>query len=324
MWVWVDLYYICNFHFLIVSLYTCTCIYMLKVHISSLVILHFSFCYWQLKKLIKTPYVILAIIIIISGLFFFFVFFYLQPKCTTKSNAETKQSDRDRGEPKHDKWFRIRMLALMFAFFFVYLWLEAVSGRFIALFVVKGLGWRNKYGALITSLYWGSNGVGRVIGIALSTVMKPRNMIMTDMIITTFATILLWFSPLHYGIPWVGSAILGYGLATMFAATVLWVDDYIEVTGSASGVFLAGASCGSMTAPLLTGILFEDFGHMWFVYIIFGANCVLIAIYIATLLHAKRHGRRQKPADDDKPNDYQEDQQGDEENTTLRVTDRVW
>jgi fucose permease len=232
--------------------------------------------------------------------FFFVLFFYSKPRCAFGKTKQDKKIAATPTSEQSDKWYRIEMLVLMFAFFVVYLWLEAIPGRFVAMFVVKGLGWRNKYGALITSLFWGSNGLGRVIGIPLSTVMTPRNMLITDMLVTTFAVILLWFSPMHSSIPWVGSAILGYGLATIFASVVLWVDTYMEVTGTATGVFLAGASFGSMTAPLLTGVLFDDFGYMWFVYILFIANCLLVLLYAALTIRVKRHGKRQKPTKDDK------------------------
>ena len=89
-------------------------------------------------------------------------------KSVTKQETDNSGGTNERGRPSGETLgFKVPMLTLQFFFFFFYVWCESILGGYIAAFVIEGLHWPVYKGPLLTSVFWGALGIGRVLGAQL-------------------------------------------------------------------------------------------------------------------------------------------------------------
>jgi len=141
------------------------------------------------------------------------------------------------------------------------------------------------------SLFFGTHCLGRFLGIPLSFVLRPRTMIIINLMVTTIAYVMLLLVKDLPGILWVSAALAGIGMATTFATTLLWISESIAVTGRVSAVVIASGSFGSIVQPQVVGQLFEVSevgGPMSMVYVLVTAAFVHIALFTSMLVFAAR------------------------------------
>jgi fucose permease len=240
---------------------------------------------------VRVAYMVIAAMIFISSILFVVLFFIMGPSCRDLSWKRTKKDkDNTFQSSKTQRTFTTKLLVFMFVYYFFYSWLENIPGSLIAVFTVKGLGWPNDHGALVTSAYWGALGVGRLLGIPMALAMSPQSMIILDMVIVAAGFGLLFFVQFHTIIMWVAACVFGLGMGSIFPSGILWAESYIEITGAASSVFLAASSTGGMVGPALTGYLMDEFTHMCFVYVLFSTSLLSIAIYTGAVIFANKSG----------------------------------
>ena len=96
-----------------------------------------------------------------------------------------------------------------------------MCGSFLAAFVVKGLGWPNKYGALITTTFWAFYGFSKLCSISLFAIMSPRNIIVPSVAINIAGLISLLFVQLCEVKVWIGVVITALGLGPQIACIML-------------------------------------------------------------------------------------------------------
>ena len=86
---------------------------------------------------------------------------------------------------------------------------------------------------------------------------------------------------------WLSVAGAGLGISTIYASTILWISEYLAVTGTVGGIFLIGASCGLISGPPLAGMLFQQKSHMWMVYLSLMAAAIHIILILGLNLFVK-------------------------------------
>lgn len=180
-------------------------------------------------------------------------------------------------------------LAFVFLFYHILLYVEMVPVSFLTTFAVKYLEFPVHDAALINSVFFGCHFSGRIIGIPLSTIIRPRTMIMTNVTLTALAyLVILAFVNVWPSIIWPSVAMSGLAMATTFSTTILWIDDRVPVNGRVASVILVGSSLGGVIGPFFVGRLFESSSPMWFVYIVTGA-CICHAVLSCGMLFFVHH-----------------------------------
>eukprot|EP00919_Chromeraceae_sp_WS-2016_P071373 GHVR01169057.1.p1 GENE.GHVR01169057.1~~GHVR01169057.1.p1 ORF type:complete len:195 (-),score=22.34 GHVR01169057.1:27-611(-) len=175
----------------------------------------------------------------------------------------------------------------------MYAWVEAVLGSFVATFVVEGLQWEKYKGSIITSVMWGSMGVGRLLGVPLSAFFTPLQMVYADLFLTTTAIGIMLLSTYTTDIlMWIGASLAGLAMGTTFPSAILWAEGYIHVDGQAGGIFVASSSVGGMTGPVLVGYLFQTFSHMWLIYFTMGASILNLLFMMIADVVATRYKKK--------------------------------
>ena len=242
----------------------------------------------------RVAYVVMATLVLASSVLFIVTYFKNGPTCLFQTNENNRTSKDDKSDVGHGskehRSFIISFLVLIFIFYYFCIWLDCIPGYLLAVFVVNGLGWPNKYGALVTSVYFGAHGLGRLLGIPLSFGMSPRNILIMDIVLAAVGLIMLLFVNIYQHIVWISVVIFGIGAGSMFATGMLWAECYIEITAASAATMQGGAAIGKMTGPVMTGLLMDKFTYMSFVYILLGANSAVAIIFTVIIVYVRKMG----------------------------------
>jgi FHS family Na+ dependent glucose MFS transporter 1 len=113
--------------------------------------------------------------------------------------------------------------------------------------------------AWLTATFWAAFALGRLAGIPLAAVVEPRSMLLAASSLAVAAAALLVAAgggPLV----WLGTALLGLGVAPQFASMIAFAERHLAITGSATSWFIGAAAVGSFCLPWLIGQLFDRTG----------------------------------------------------------------
>ena len=155
---------------------------------------------------------------------------------------------------------RRSLVTLFVFFFFVYVCAEAGYGNWIYTYAVTLNLSSRTMAAYLTSAFWGSFTLGRLLGVPIATRFKPQVMLYTDMVgcLVSLGVILLW--PGSAVALWVGTLGLGFSMASIFPSAMVLAGQRMHLTGGITGLYLMGAGAGGMFLPWFIGQMFERIG----------------------------------------------------------------
>jgi fucose permease len=237
-------------------------------------------------SIIRYGFIVVAATAVLPFLLFTIAFSFLGPsirfnKEFVKHRVNTINGDNiSRKQPKN---VTIMLMLFMALLFFMFNFVNTNSGVFLATFIVKGLDWPNNYGALATSLYFGSNCLGKVLSIYPVLHLKPATLNFILMSSVLGGCLLMTFSYWHFSVLWVAVAIVGVSMSCINTACFFWVDAYLTINGKLSSVMMASGSIGAMTGPVLCGYLFDRFGPMTFVYTVLSGCILQLVLFIGAV-----------------------------------------
>ena len=110
--------------------------------------------------------------------------------------------------------------------------------------------------AYLTSAFWGSFTLGRLLGIWVSTRARPITILALDFAgcIASVGLILLFRESVV--ILWIGTVLFGISQASIFPTFLTLAEERMHITGTIAGLFLVGAGVGGMILPWLIGQAF--------------------------------------------------------------------
>ncbi len=219
----------------------------------------------------------------------FFISYRLNKKekiQTVRSGSRTKRVDQETKEFE-PMWYRATFLILSALRFGFYCALEGQYAAFLTAFAVRGLGRSKTEGIALTSVFRTSFMISRVVNIGLALFIRPGTMIVIDLILLMLTYTILVLTVQHYGLAiWIGSALLGFGMSSFFAASISWVTENLKVTGKAAAIINLDAP-GVMTLTFLIGHMFDAYGPMTFLYICMADSFFITLICVLTYLLAR-------------------------------------
>lgn len=114
--------------------------------------------------------------------------------------------------------------------------------------------------AYLTSAFWGSFTLGRLLGIWVSTRARPLTILIIDLIGCAVSTIIIMAWKDSNIALWVGTIGLGISMASFFPTIIMFAGERMRITGTITGWFLVGSGTGSMLLPWLIGQIFARTG----------------------------------------------------------------
>jgi FHS family Na+ dependent glucose MFS transporter 1 len=155
---------------------------------------------------------------------------------------------------------RRSLVALFVFFFFVYVCAEAGYGNWIYTYAVTLNLSSRTMAAYLTSAFWGSFTLGRLLGVPIATRFKPQVMLYIDMVgcLVSLGVILLW--PGSAVALWIGTLGVGFSMASIFPSAMVLAGQRMHLTGGITGLYLMGAGAGGMFLPWFVGQMFVRIG----------------------------------------------------------------
>lgn len=171
-------------------------------------------------------------------------------------------------EPSHsaqkdsqtDATFPILPVVLVVLLFLLYVGLELGFGNWIYTYAITlNLG-TTVTAAYLTSVFWGSFTLGRLLGIWVSTRIRAQMTILIDLIGCAISTIIIMIWRESSVALWIGTFGLGLSMASIFPNIMMLAGERMQITGTITGWFLVGSGAGSMLLPWLLGQIFAYTG----------------------------------------------------------------
>jgi MFS transporter, FHS family, Na+ dependent glucose transporter 1 len=229
-----------------------------------------TWAYWALALLIlPVPFLLLRL---------------PSPRC------QEETQDRPQQETNKRAWGLVFLIALCL---FLYVGAETGFGGWIFTYTVT-LGLANETtAAYLTSLFWGSLTLGRLLSIPLAARLRPQTLLLIELLgcVVSVSIILLFSGSL--AAVWIGTFGAGFSISALFPTIISFAESRMRITGQVTGLFFVGSSAGGMTVPRLIGQLFEPLGPrvtMWAILV----DVLLALVALAALLSFSR--RSAQPA----------------------------
>jgi len=155
---------------------------------------------------------------------------------------------------------RYLQIALVAMFLFLCVGAEGAFGGWISSYVVVLDIATAPVAAILTSAYWGALTVGRLLAIPIAVRVRPRYILLADVLgcLVSVGLIIVW--PQSLIAVWVGALGMGVAMASAFPTTISLAGRHMTITGQATSFFFVGASLGGMCLPWLIGQLFDPVG----------------------------------------------------------------
>jgi len=154
---------------------------------------------------------------------------------------------------------------------------------------------------IIDQCYNGGFMTGRVTGIFISKVLKPRTMIFISLVACIGSSIILVIfgapstdeNSKYYGV-YIGTCLLGYFVSWQFGSCYSWIARKGDITGLLAPLFLIGCGTGGSIFPPVTGAVFrsETWGPVGILYLTLIFCIIQSLLYSVMYLLSKRKDRR--------------------------------
>src|SRR5690349_22569039 len=171
-------------------------------------------------------------------------------------------SPESRAVPAHHESapFPILPVLIMVLCFVLYVGGESGYGSWIYTYAFTLRFGTEVTAAYLTSAFWGSFTLGRLLGIWISTRAKPLTILILDFAgcLVSLGLILLFQS--SPAMLWIGTLLFGLSQASIFPTFLTLAEERMHITGTITGLFLLGAGVGGMILPWLIGQAFVRIG----------------------------------------------------------------
>lgn len=213
--------------------------------------------------------------------------------CHNPRDAKSKQEEGQGTKKISNRALQGLLIGLMAVFYLLYVGLEVTYGQLVLAFAVNGgLHLAQSTGLVIAVVFCGSFAAMRFASIFFSSGFGPMTMLVLNFVFCTVATVLLSAMASHMETAlWVGTALLGIGLASVFPTGILWIERYIHVSNKVAAVFVMGASLGEIVCPVVVYQLMVISPAM-LMHSAFVINILCIVTFVALRWLALRHGEK--------------------------------
>ncbi|KAI1286389.1 Major facilitator superfamily domain-containing protein 4A [Halotydeus destructor] len=207
---------------------------------------------------IHIPYAMLGSACILSALFFLYLY-CCHGNTEEHFSRHVKNDENGTADVKIDLMWKKVVVAITALFLFTLLGLEVGLGSFITSFAVMSDHHLTKQvGAYMTSLYWFTYTFFRLpaiplidkIGIHCSIVLELGITVIANMFLLPFGNSIVWCL-------WVGVALVGIGISTLWASLFILLESFFPVTSGIASFLTVSACLGEWVYPVIMGYAIE-------------------------------------------------------------------
>jgi len=134
-------------------------------------------------------------------------------------------------------------------------------GTFVATFAVKpSLKLTRQGGARVNSIFWGSFAAMRFAAIFIAFKLSALSQMVLSFTLCSLGSIALAIAGnINKNILCISSALMGTGMASVYACGILWIEQHITVTGRIVSAMIISGSIGADLFPIILGQFMATF-----------------------------------------------------------------
>ncbi|NXI17939.1 MFS4B protein, partial [Irena cyanogastra] len=216
-------------------------------------------------------YIIIGTCILFVTIFFFALYL--------KSSSARDKSKASAQKDKRAK-YHWALVGLLFVFFLFYVGAEVTYGSYVFTYAVVFVEMTESQAAALNSVFWGAFAVCRGVAIFGAAFLSPTTMIVISLLCSAASSTALAFFAHYQTLLWVGSAVYGASMATIFPSGIAWMEQYTVVEGKTASLFVVGAALGEMCIPVAVGYLQGRYHHIPVVmYTAFVTSIVTVLLF---------------------------------------------
>ena len=198
---------------------------------------------------------------------------------TTTIENEAEKKNSENSAEYLSKPRRYLMLSIMSIYCAFIIYFNFLPTHFVSPFVIQGLNWPVEYGPMMTSVFTGLAGAGRVLCIPLAYFMSPTVMISIMLVASTAAYALMCFISVLPGFMlWFSIGLAGIGSCALQTFSILWLGQHVPITAATGSLLLMSGSVGGISGSALVGRLMPV-NHMFLAYICIIACVIDIVLF---------------------------------------------
>uniref|UniRef100_A0ABM5G869 Sodium-dependent glucose transporter 1 n=1 Tax=Pogona vitticeps TaxID=103695 RepID=A0ABM5G869_9SAUR len=191
-------------------------------------------------------YVVIGTYLLLVAVFFFILYL--------KSSAVRDRVKLSTKTFKTAKYHKALILLLSF-FFLCYVGAEVTYGSYIFTYAKTYVAMTENEAAGLNTVFWGTFATCRGLAICFAACSYPGTMILLSVICSTVSSLFLALFSKHPVSLWLGSAVYGASMATIFPSGISWIEQYTTIQGKSAALFVMGAALGEMCIPAVVGLL---------------------------------------------------------------------
>ncbi len=192
---------------------------------------------------------------------------------------------------------RLPLIFLAAGVLIFYVGAESGYGGWVFNYARDQVGVGTAVAAGMTSVFWASLTVGRLVSIPVTALLRPSVVLYLDYALCLISTGILAIYPESRTALWVGTIGLGFGMASIFPTVLALAERRMGITGESAGWLFIGGGLGGMTLPWLVGQFFESRGPGSLLFFVACGLILGVALLSVTLrLSSKTPGSEVKHA----------------------------
>jgi fucose permease len=176
--------------------------------------------------------------------------------------------------------FPVVPVILIVILFLFYVGLELGFGNWIYTYALTLKLGTTVTAAYLTSLFWGSFTLGRLLGIWVSTRLRAHTTILVDLIGCAISTLIIMVWKESSVALWIGTFGLGLSMASIFPNIMMLAGERMQITGAITGWFLVGSGAGGMLVPWLLGQIFASTGPQLMTTVLLAVTLGILAMLL--------------------------------------------
>ncbi|NXR09610.1 MFS4B protein, partial [Semnornis frantzii] len=198
-------------------------------------------------------YIIIGTYLLVVSLLFFVLY--------SKASSTLDKSEASEEKNLYAR-YHYALLGLLFVFFLCYVGAEVTYGSYIFTYAKVFAEMKDNEAAALNSVFWGAFAACRGMAIFFAACLYPGTMIVLSLIGSAISSFCLAFFASYPASLWLGTAVYGASMATVFPSGISWAEQYTVVQGKSASLFVIGAALGEMCIPAAVGYLQGKFHHV--------------------------------------------------------------
>ncbi|XP_046368797.2 major facilitator superfamily domain-containing protein 4A-like isoform X1 [Haliotis rufescens] len=231
---------------------------------------------------VRNAYVAMGFVLLPSSFAFFYFWWKRDASSASVSITEEEIHDRNVGGGLQGKIQIVIFYTVLFLSYFPVTALTITFTTYLTAFGVEGsLQLPKSTMVYMTSVFWISTLLGRIVSTALTPLLGHAKIIIGNFVGLVVASVLLIVvAPYYESMLWLSTVLLGVFACPYEGAGIAWAADYVGMSPQLVALSWISASAGNLAFPFVGGIMFTDVGPSAFLFLLCGINIFMVLMFI--------------------------------------------